>query len=121
MLIDDTAGNLKTGQMIFSKLKYNIDTLSDGIFIDYDNINKYDIILLDIIMSHSTGLEICSKIINKNYSGIILATTGHVTESDINLYKKQGFNGVLGKPFQFTQSDAFFKKILVTKEWDVLV
>lgn len=121
LIIDDVPDNLRTGQMIFSKLGYNIDSISDGIYIDYGKINNYNIILLDIVMIHSSGLDICQKIINKGYNGIILATTGNITDGDIVLYKKYGFNGVYGKPFQIRKTNDFFRKILITKEWDILV
>lgn len=121
LLIDDTISNLRTGKLIFSRLKYNIDTLDDGIHIDYDTVNKYDIILLDIVMNHSSGMEICNKLISKGYRGIILATTGHLTDDDMDMYRVQGFDGVLGKPFEFNKTDAFFKKILINKEWAILV
>ena len=120
LLVDDTPGNLEMGQKIFSKLGYNIDTLTDGIFIDYDKVFEYDIILLDIIMAQSTGLDICSKLIKYKYDGIILATTGYVSDSDIINYHNHGFNGVYAKPFKISKTDIFFKSILIDKKWNVL-
>ena len=121
LLIDDTPGNLETGEKIFSKLGYNIDTLSDGIFIDYSQIFKYDIILLDIIMTQSTGMDICSRLIKYKYNGIILATTGFVSDNDIMNYNNHGFNGVYAKPFKIPETDKFFKTILIDKKWNVLI
>lgn len=121
LIVDDTPDNLRMAKMLLSKAEYNVETLSDGIFIDYDRINKYDIILMDIIMAHSSGLDVCIKLINKGYTGIILATTGQVTEEDIELYQKHGFDGVYGKPFQIKQTDSFFKRMLITKKWNILI
>jgi signal transduction histidine kinase len=121
LIVDDTADNLTTGKMLLSRLGYEVDVLTDGIFIDYKTINSYDIILLDIIMAHSSGFEVCNKLIHNKYTGIILATTGYITDIDINNYKTSGFNGVYAKPFQIKKTDAFIKKMLLTKKWDVLV
>jgi CheY-like chemotaxis protein len=121
LIVDDTSENLNTGKMLLSRLGYEVDVLTDGIFIDYKTIDLYDVILLDIIMAHSSGFEVCTKLINNNYTGVILATTGYVSDEDINNYKSSGFNGVYSKPFQIKKTDAFIKEILLTKEWNVLI
>lgn len=120
LIVDDTPDNLRLGKLVFTKLGYNVDTVEDGIYIDYDHINNYNIILLDIIMKHSSGLDICRKILSKNYKGIVLATTGNLTEEDINVYYKYNFNGVYGKPFVYHKCHEFFTKLLSTREWDIL-
>lgn len=121
LIVDDTPDVLRMGQMMFSKLGYNIDAVSDGAFINYNEINNYDIILLDIVMAQSSGLEVCGKLIHKGYTGVILVTSGDVTDNSIKLYNEVGFDGVYGKPFQIRKTNEFFRKMLITHEWDILM
>lgn len=121
LLIDDDEMNLSTGKSALTILGYNVDVMEDAKDIDYEGVNKYDIILMDIIMKNSSGLTTCRKLKKVKYRGIILATTGNLTQKDIDVYKEYQFDGVYGKPFVYSKTPAFFQKLVTTRQWNVLV
>lgn len=59
---------------------------------------KFDLILMDIIMPNLDGVSACS-IIRRTDPTPIIAMTSNIRSSDIELYFQHGMNDVLAKPF----------------------
>lgn len=57
-----------------------------------------DVILLDIVMKHSRGNEVCSRLRELGCTLPIIAVTGNSSEEDIRSYLSSGFDGILNKP-----------------------
>lgn len=60
---------------------------------------KPDVMILDIVMKHSRGDEVCEKLRYKLECDIpIIALTGNSSHGDIKRYLSTGFDMVLNKP-----------------------
>lgn len=57
-----------------------------------------DVILLDIVMKHSRGNEVCSRLRELGCTLPIIAVTGNSSEEDMRSYLSSGFDGILNKP-----------------------
>ncbi|HEV8082173.1 MAG TPA: response regulator transcription factor [Chitinophagaceae bacterium] len=64
--------------------------------------NQYDIILLDVILPHINGLQLC-KIIREHSNTPILMLTALSTTNDIVTGLDAGADGYLTKPFKFQE------------------
>ena len=89
--------------------------------------NKYDIIILDVVMPVMTGIEVCDKLKNHyNINTPILMLTALGTTEDIVLGLETGADDYLPKPFKFKELlariNALFRRNAVKKpgEQDVL-
>jgi two-component system, OmpR family, copper resistance phosphate regulon response regulator CusR len=99
---------------------YSIDVAYDG----YSGISKwqssmYDLIILDVVLPHHNGLEICSEIRSKDKSVPILMLTALSSTQD----KVNGFNcgadDYLTKPFQFQEFQARIQALLRRKNLEI--
>jgi len=63
----------------------------------------FDIILMDIHMPVMDGLEAASQIAALGVNTPIIAITANVMSNDLELYKENGFNDFIGKPFTSQQ------------------
>jgi two-component system, OmpR family, copper resistance phosphate regulon response regulator CusR len=99
---------------------YSIDVAYDG----YSGISKwqnglYDLIILDVVLPHHNGLEICSEIRSKDKSVPILMLTALSSTQD----KINGFNcgadDYLIKPFQFQEFQARIQALLRRKNLEI--
>ncbi|RYY35505.1 response regulator [archaeon] len=63
--------------------------------------DKYQLILLDIVMPRSNGVFVAQHLRKKEYHGTLIAMTANRSLYDIALYRRSGFDGVLPKPFTF--------------------
>lgn len=60
--------------------------------------NKYDLILMDIIMPNLDGVSAC-HLIRQFDNTPIIAMTSNIRSDDISMYFQHGMNDVLPKPF----------------------
>ena len=87
--------------------KYIVDTSYDGSEALYlIEINKYDLILLDIMIPSINGIELCIKIREKNIDVpiIILSAKGSIEDKINGL--DIGANDYISKPFSFDELSA---------------
>ncbi|MCL2819584.1 MAG: ATP-binding protein [Oscillospiraceae bacterium] len=63
----------------------------------------FDIIFMDIHMPVMDGLEAASQIAALGVKSPIIAITANVMSNDLELYKENGFNDFIGKPFTSQQ------------------
>ena len=60
---------------------------------------RFDIILMDIVMQRVSGTEACKSIRRTGNTVPIIATTANSTQQDQGLYREAGFDGCLAKPY----------------------
>jgi signal transduction histidine kinase/DNA-binding response OmpR family regulator len=60
---------------------------------------QFDLIFMDIYMPVMDGLEASAKIFELGLSLPIVAMTANIMSSDMEIYKKSGMSGCIGKPF----------------------
>ena len=61
-----------------------------------------DLILLDDNMPNLLGYETAKRLREKGYEGVIVGVTGDLYPENIDRFKKNGANEVLGKPLDMT-------------------
>lgn len=74
--------------------------------------NEYDLIILDLNLPDSNGIEICKKIRKTNKNIPILALTGKAEVQDKVQALDNGFDDYLTKPFQFDELLARIRALL---------
>ncbi len=109
LLVEDQPFNQMVIKTMINNWDCSVDIANNGIHaIKKLKENKYDIVLMDILMPEMDGLEttkyIRDELNNVNSLVPIIAISGHVYE-DIDVYLKNGFNGFISKPI--TSKDLF--------------
>ena len=61
---------------------------------------EIELVFMDIQMPELNGVEATIEIRKNNYKGIIIACTANSDEADFEMYRTNGMNGVLVKPFK---------------------
>ncbi len=101
LIIDDDNDLLKLLKLTFEK-EYDVDICSSPHTIDPNKLNKYDLIILDIMMNEMSGFEFLSKYRNLIDVPIIL-----LTAKDFEQDKVEGFalgaDDYITKPFSLAE------------------
>ena len=98
LVIDDDIGILDLVDNILSKSGHFIKKINQPEEVFNENLNYYDLIILDIMMPNIDGFQLCSKIREKvDYP--ILFLTAKVEEADIIKGLGLGADDYLTKPF----------------------
>lgn len=92
-----------------------------GLELAMDNLNEYDIILLDWMMPGMSGIEICRSIRKQNMTVPIMFLTAKDTVDDIVFGLETGANDYLKKPFAFEELLARIKVLLRSKQGEQTV
>lgn len=99
LLVDDDNDNNTIMHKLLSSLNYIVDIYTDGSFVldNINNLDKYDVIILDYLMTNVNGDVVVKKIrsIYKNKIGIL---TGCTTNDTIKYFLDIGVNKILEKP-----------------------
>lgn len=91
---------------------YEVDTAYDGMMGErLATKENYDIILLDVIIPHINGIELCKRIREKNDSVPILLLTALGTTDDKVIGFDAGADDYLVKPFEFRELLARIKSL----------
>lgn len=77
-----------------------------------DNLEEYDILLLDWMLPGASGIEICRAVRKKNTSVPILFLTAKDTVDDVVFGLETGANDYLRKPFAFEELLARMRVLL---------
>ena len=105
LIVDDNKLNIKVARRAFNGFNFIIDEASDGIeAINKVKENKYDLILMDIMMPNMNG-EVALKELQKdrNFNIPVIALTADAIAGAEEHYKSVGFNSYLAKPFNREQ------------------
>ena len=115
LIIDDNKLNLKVTSKLLEPYEVNvtvyesgeecIDTINEG--------NKYDLILMDIMMPGMDGVETLNKLKEINNFNIpVIALTADAIVGQKEKYLSLGFNDYLTKPIDKSELSRILKKIL---------
>lgn len=87
----------------------------EGLELAMDNLNEYDIILLDWMLPGMSGIEICRSIRKENKLVPVIFLTAKDTVDDIVFGLEAGANDYLKKPFAFEELLARIRVLLRNK------
>ena len=88
----------------------------EGLNMALDNINEYDLILLDWMLPGISGIEICRSVRKKNKTIPIIFLTAKDTVDDVVFGLEAGANDYLKKPFAFEELLARIRVLLRNDE-----
>jgi len=112
LLVDDDPGIMVAVKQALSAHGYQMTTAKDGIeALDSFDREPPELILLDLVMPHCSGLEVCKRI--REYSAtpiIILSVKG--SEADIVSVLDLGADDYLVKPFRLAELIARIRAVL---------
>lgn len=98
---------------------YSVDVATNGrqaLDIAMDNLDEYDIFLLDWMMPGTSGIEICRTIRKENKTVPIIFLTAKDTVDDTVFGLESGANDYLKKPFAFEELLARIRVLLRNTE-----
>lgn len=115
LVVDDNQLNIKVAERALSLLNFTIDSSLSG----QDTIdrikkgNKYDVILLDIMMPEMSG-ETTLKELKKidGFDTPVIALTADAVQGAKEKYLEEGFDGYIAKPFTRDQIKEKLGKII---------
>jgi DNA-binding response OmpR family regulator len=112
LVVDDEEILLKGLKFNLLQEGYDIDTAIEGLDA-YEKIskNKYDLVLLDIMLPKMNGLEVCKKVRETSMVPIIMLTAKGDDSSKI-LGLEYGADDYITKPFNMLELKARIKAIL---------
>jgi len=117
LLVDDNKLNIKVGNKILKEFNLDITPCESGFecINKIENDNKYDIILLDIMMPKMSGVETLKRL--KQISGFdtpVIALTADAIQGRENKYLEVGFSGYLSKPIERSELKKVLSKYLIS-------
>ena len=114
LVVDDNKLNIKVALKALSDFDFTIDTASDGLeaIEMVENNERYDVILMDIMMPNMNGETALQKLKEKeDFDTPTIALTADAVAGAYEKYKEAGFEDYLAKPFSRDQIREKFDKI----------
>ncbi|QRV87388.1 HSF-type DNA-binding domain protein [Ceratobasidium sp. AG-Ba] len=100
LLVDDDAVNLRLSKKFLQVFGCTIDVAVDGVgAVDKMNLEKYDLVLMDIVMPKMDGVSATSLIRRFDHMTPIISMTSNSKPNEIMTYYSSGMNDILPKPF----------------------
>lgn len=118
LLVDDNNLNIKVAKRALDEFDFDITTCQNGVEVldKIQNGNKYDLILMDIMMPIMGGEETMKKLKEiANFSIPVIALTADAIDGAEEKYINQGFIDYLAKPFKKEQIKEKLDKIFLHK------
>ena len=106
LVVDDNDLNIKVARRALSQLPYEIDSVTSGAqcIEKIDEGNKYDIILMDIMMPEMNGETTLQKLkMNEGFNTPVIALTADAMSGAKEKYLSEGFVDYIAKPFNRDQ------------------
>ncbi|WP_232003181.1 ATP-binding protein [Pseudoalteromonas piscicida] len=101
LLAEDNPVNQLVVRSMISKANGDITIANNGKeSIEQFELNKPDLILMDIQMPEMDGVEACKRLKNKDPNIPIIALTANAFPEDRALYERVGFDGYVAKPIE---------------------
>ncbi|KAL1761223.1 HSF-type DNA-binding-domain-containing protein [Schizophyllum commune] len=100
LLVDDDAVSRKLSSKFLQIFGCAIDVAVDGVSaVNKMNLEKYDLVLMDIVMPKLDGVSATSLIRKFDHMTPIISMTGNAKPNEIMTYYSSGMNDILPKPF----------------------
>ncbi|EMD38030.1 response regulator receiver [Gelatoporia subvermispora B] len=100
LLVDDDAVSRKLSSKFLQVFGCTIDVAVDGIgAVNKMNLEKYDLVLMDIVMPKLDGVSATSLIRQFDHMTPIISMTSNSKPNEIIKYYSSGMNDILPKPF----------------------
>ena len=116
LIVDDAAYNKQILAKYLEKLDITCDEASNGKEALTYNLDKYDIIWMDIRMPIMDGLDCTIALRERGYKGIIIGVTGDVSPDNIKKCHNIGMNQVILKPIIYNEfMNSHYVKMLRSK------
>ena len=113
LVVDDEPDLLRGLRYNFEFEGYLVDSAADGIEgLEMIQNNKYDLIILDVMMPRMNGLEVCKKARQSGYKSPIILLTAKGEEMDKVVGLELGADDYITKPFSLRELLARVKAIL---------
>ena len=115
LIVDDNNLNIKVTTKMLKDLKYQVDDCTSGkaCLEKIKNGNKYDVILMDIMMPEMSGEETLKELKkDSDFITPVVALTADALSGCEEKYKSLGFSEYLSKPFKREELDEKLKKLL---------
>ncbi len=115
LIVDDNNLNIKVTTKMLKDLKYQVDDCTSGkaCLEKIKNGNKYDVILMDIMMPEMSGKETLKELKkDSDFITPVVALTADALSGCEEKYKSLGFSEYLSKPFKREELDDKLKKLL---------
>lgn len=117
LVVDDSKLNLRVAQNVLKTFNANVMTSTSGQeCLDLCKTNKYDIILMDIMMPLMNGIETLKRIRIDDKKVPVIALTADAVEGIEEKYLKEGFNDYLSKPIDRNKLGIILNKYLKGEE-----
>lgn len=117
LVVDDSKLNLRVAQNVLKTFNANVMTSTSGQeCLDLCKTNKYDIILMDIMMPLMNGIETLKRIRINDKKVPVIALTADAVEGMEEKYLKEGFNDYLSKPIDRNKLGIILNKYLKGEE-----
>lgn len=116
LIVDDNKLNIKVAKRALQDFNFDIDEADDGnVCVDKINSgNKYDLILMDIMMPNMSGETALQKLKeNKDFNTPVIALTADAVAGAKEKYVSKGFVDYLAKPFSRDQIREKFDDIFL--------
>ncbi|KAH8117110.1 HSF-type DNA-binding-domain-containing protein [Phellopilus nigrolimitatus] len=100
LLVDDDAVSRKLSSKFLQVFGCTIDVAVDGVVaVNKMNLEKYDLVLMDIVMPKLDGVSATSLIRQFDHMTPIISMTSNSKPNEIMTYYNHGMNDILPKPF----------------------
>ena len=100
LLVDDDAVSRKLSSKFLKVFGCTIDVAVDGVgAVNKMNLEKYDLVLMDIVMPKLDGVSATSLIRKFDQGTPIISMTSNSKPNEIMTYYSSGMNDILPKPF----------------------
>ncbi len=115
LFVDDESMILEVGQAILAVLGYDVLTAASGqeaLEIYQNNIDKIDLIIVDMIMPHLSGGALFDKLKAINPAVNVLLASGYSVEGEAREILERGCRGFIKKPFTISEISTKLRDIL---------
>lgn len=119
LLVEDNEAISKGLVYSLEQASFSLKLCQNKKELDKENINNYDLLLLDIMLPDGDGFKICQEIKSKYHIPIIILTAKD-EEDDIVLGFDLGCDDYVTKPFKMGELISRIKRI-ITKENSIIV
>lgn len=113
LIVDDEPSIITLLSFNIEKAGFQVDTAQDGVeAINKAETNRYELIILDIMLPKMDGIEVCTYLRQNNVDTPILMLTAKGEENDKIVGLESGADDYLTKPFSPKEVIARIKAIL---------